>query len=234
MNNPTGVGSRGFKARLTWGALAFQIVGLLWLLALGGCSSTAPGEQEAGLVPESIAVAEATSAPETTSAPVAILETRATPEPDPTIAEPASPEETSGEVDTGRVTESGSALLVSALPIGGQTADPLAGTSWRWIAFRDMKQDFSVTGAYTIAFAGDGTVSVMADCNAGSGTYTVNGEAGLTISIHATTDAACPPGSLVDAFIENLNFAGLFTIDAGTLTVEIMADGGWMTFTADQ
>ena len=234
MNNSSDAGGRDFKARLIWGAPAFQIIGLLWLLALGGCSPTAPGGQEAESAAETVARVEATSAPMATSVPVTILEARATPEAGPTIARPPAPEVSSGEVDSGGVIESVSALLVSALPIGGQTADPLAGTSWRWIAFRDMKQDFSVTGTYTIAFAGDGTVSVVADCNTGSGTYAVNGEAGLTISIRATTDAACSPGSLADAFIENLNFAGLFTIDADTLTVEIMADGGWMTFTADR
>ena len=229
MNNANDAGGRDFKVRLNWGAPAFQIVGLLWLLALGGCSPTALGGQEAALAPGTAARVEATSAPMGTSVPVTILETEATPE-----AGTPAPGASSGEAATGGTIEPGSALLVSSLPIGGQTADPLAGTSWRWIAFRDMKQDFSVTGTYTIAFAGDGTVSVVADCNAGSGTYAVNGEAGLTISIRATTDAVCPPGSLGDAFIENLNFAGLFTIDADTLTVEIMADGGWMTFTADR
>ena len=124
---------------------------------------------------------------------------------------------------------------------GGATAtgplaatDPLAGTSWRWTYFRDMKQDFNVTGTYTIAFAGDGSVSVVADCNTGSGTYAVDGEAGLSISIRAVTSAACPAGSLGDTFIENLNFAGLFFIENGTLTIEIMADGGTMTFAASQ
>ena len=130
--------------------------------------------------------------------------------------------------DTG--TSTGGATATGPLVV----ADPLAGTSWQWTYFRDMKQDFSVTGTYTIAFAEDGSVSVAADCNTGSGTYAVDGEAGLSISIRAVTAAACPPGSLGDSFIDNLNFAGLFAIDNGTLTIEIMADGGTMTFVASQ
>lgn len=121
-----------------------------------------------------------------------------------------------------------------ATATGPSAADPLAGTSWQWTYFRDMKQDFNVTGTYTLAFAGDGSVSVTADCNSGSGTYAVDGEAGLSISIRAVTAAACAQGSLGDTFIENLNFAGLFSIDNGTLAIELMADGGTMTFTASQ
>ena len=97
-----------------------------------------------------------------------------------------------------------------------------------------MKQDFDVSGTYTVVFNSDGTVSVVADCNTGSGTYRIDGDAGITISIGAITAAACPAGSLGDSFVENLNFAGLFALGNGALTIEIMADGGTMTFAAMQ
>ncbi|MEZ4541789.1 MAG: META domain-containing protein [Chloroflexota bacterium] len=109
------------------------------------------------------------------------------------------------------------------------TTSPLADTVWQWTHFRDMKQDFNVTGAYTIAFNHDGTAAVVADCNSGSGTYQIIGDAGLNISILAVTAAACPAGSHSQTFIENLNFAGLFFINGGVLTIELMADGGTMT-----
>lgn len=111
-------------------------------------------------------------------------------------------------------------------------ADPLAGTSWQWTHFRDTKQDFDVSGTYTITFNADGTAAVVADCNTGSGTYEVFGGAGLSISIRAVTAAACPPGSLGQAFVENLNFAGLFAVNGNVLTIELMADGGTMTLVA--
>lgn len=111
-------------------------------------------------------------------------------------------------------------------------ADPLL-TTWQWTHFRDAKQDFDVTGTYTIAFNADGTAAVVADCNTGSGSYTVTGEQ-LNVSILAVTLAACPSGSLGGSFVEFLNQAGTFAISDGTLTIELMADGGAMTFVATQ
>ncbi len=115
----------------------------------------------------------------------------------------------------------------------GPSAAPLAGTIWRWATFRDAKQDYVVpaTSTYTLEFGDDGTVVVVADCNTANGTYTVNSDGTLTIAIRATTLAACPPDSLGDSFIEYLNQAGPFEVDeAGTLIIQLMADGGTMTF----
>ena len=90
------------------------------------------------------------------------------------------------------------------------------------------------TTDYTLVFNDDGTVNVVADCNVGAGTYTVNSDATLTIIVRATTDAACPPGSLGDSFVEYLNQAGPFEVDeAGALIIDLMADGGRMTFVAE-
>ncbi len=116
------------------------------------------------------------------------------------------------------------------------TAAPLAGVTWRWATFRDAKQDYLVpaTADYTLVFNDDGTVNVVADCNVGAGTYTVNSDATLTIVVRATTDAACPPGSLGDSFVEYLNQAGPFEVDdTGTLIIDLMADGGRMTFVSE-
>ncbi|MBP6016491.1 MAG: META domain-containing protein [Candidatus Promineofilum sp.] len=120
--------------------------------------------------------------------------------------------------------------LVATAEAAPATTPLLAETVWQWTHFRDMKQDFDVTGTYTIAFHNDGTVAVVADCNSGSGTYQIMGDAGLNISIQALTGAACPPGSLGQSFVESLNFAGLFFVNGGVLTIELMADGGTMTF----
>jgi heat shock protein HslJ len=112
-----------------------------------------------------------------------------------------------------------------------EAADPLAGSAWQWTHFRDAKQDFDVTGAYTITFNADGTVAVTADCNQANGSYRVAG-ADLTITIMATTAAACPVGSLGGSFVEYLNQAGTFVVADNTLSVDLMADGGTMAFVA--
>jgi heat shock protein HslJ len=131
-----------------------------------------------------------------------------------------------GEVETAAAGE------VETVAQPTPAADPLL-TTWQWTHFRDAKQDFDVTGTYTIAFNADGTASVVADCNTGSGSYNVNGEQ-LNVSILAVTLVACPSGSLGGSFVEFLNQAGTFAISDGTLTIELMADGGAMTFVAPQ
>lgn len=113
------------------------------------------------------------------------------------------------------------------------TGAPLSGAVWQWATFRDAKQDYAVpdTTDYTIVFNNDGTVNVVADCNNASGAYTINSDGTMTLSVRAMTRAACPEGSLSNSFIEYLNMAGPFEVDeAGVLTIELLADGGTMTF----
>lgn len=121
---------------------------------------------------------------------------------------------------------------------GGQTetADSLAGTSWRWFSFRDAKQAYDVpaTAEYTIAFNADGTINVVADCNSAFGNYTVNADGTLTVSVLGSTLVACPAGSLGGSFVEYLNQAGTFAISGSELTITLMADGGTMRFVPAQ
>lgn len=127
-------------------------------------------------------------------------------------------------------TDTGTGSGVDLTPSG----NPLAATVWQWLRFRDAKQDYDVSGDYTISFIDDETVSVVADCNQANGTYRID-DVGITISILASSLAACPAGSLGDSFIEYLNLAETFTIEAdGTLVINLMADGGTMTFGAMQ
>lgn len=112
--------------------------------------------------------------------------------------------------------------------------NPLAAAPWSWVHFRDAKQDYDVSGNYAIIFNNDGTVAVTADCNNGSGSYRLHEDNGLTISVSAITMAACPTGSLGGSFVEYLNQAGSYAVNNDILTIELMADGGTMTFAASQ
>ena len=82
----------------------------------------------------------------------------------------------------------------------GGAAAPLAGFR-RWATFRDAKQDYLVpaTTDYTLTFNDDGTVAVVADCNTGQGTYTVNSDGTLTIAVQLLTRANSGDTSVVKA-----------------------------------
>lgn len=133
--------------------------------------------------------------------------------------------------DGATMTFSNGGVAEQAQPVEPPAAAPdaLEGTTWQWVNFRDAKQDYSVEGPYTIQFLPGGQIAVVADCNNASGSYAVDGN-NVTISILVTTAAACAEGSLGGPFIEHLNFAGTYTIDGTTMLIDLMADGGTMTF----
>jgi heat shock protein HslJ len=86
---------------------------------------------------------------------------------------------------------------------------------------------------YTVQFRPDGSVGIRADCNRGVGEYTVEGS-GITFGPIATTLVLCPPDSLSDRFLKELNEVRSFVIDdsgaSDALVMSFMADGGMLRF----
>lgn len=107
----------------------------------------------------------------------------------------------------------------------------LTGTTWMWIGFNDPTQSVAVETPvnYTLVFNQDGTVNIKADCNNGSGSYSVEGNS-LKIEVGAMTRAMCPPESRSDDYIKYLNSAAIYFFKDGLLYIDLMADGGTMTF----
>lgn len=108
----------------------------------------------------------------------------------------------------------------------------LTGVVWQWQGsmYADgSQQAVADPTMYTVEFMADGTVAVLADCNRASGNYQVDSSA-LTIEILMMTKAACPPASLSDKFIQELNNAGTYVMDAGNLVINQKMDGGDMKF----
>ena len=65
---------------------------------------------------------------------------------------------------------------------------------WMWVSFSDSAdgaQDISEPDRYQIVLNDDGTISVQADCNMVSGTYSVDGSS-ISIELGPSTMAACP------------------------------------------
>ena len=77
---------------------------------------------------------------------------------------------------------------------------------WQWtsVTNRTTGETTTVTDPqnYTITFRADGTLSGKADCNSFTGTYSQAG--GFTITLGATTMAACAEGSLDQQYLELL------------------------------
>ena len=118
-------------------------------------------------------------------------------------------------------------------PLDSSTpAAEFADAEWQWQEFQSM--DGSATTVphpenYTLLFQADGTVRIQADCNRGSGSYSVE-QAILSISPGPLTRAACPPDSLSDRYLELLGFVASYAIEDGELYLSLMADGGLLRF----
>ncbi len=107
----------------------------------------------------------------------------------------------------------------------------LTGTSWQWVAMTTPVEQITVADPtkYTMEFLDAGVIGVTADCNTGSGSYEASGSQ-ISINITATTLALCPPESLSDQFIRNLNGAAIYFMQGENLFIDMFADSGTMEF----
>jgi heat shock protein HslJ len=130
--------------------------------------------------------------------------------------------------------EAGATVAAPAGEMAATTAKEatLTGQVWAWQSL-DMS-DGSITAVgnpeqYTVEFLENGTLRLLADCNAGGGTYTtVDGS--LTIEAAALTRMACPPGSLSNEYVARLNEVASYVIDGGQLFLNLRLDSGNVVF----
>ena len=113
-----------------------------------------------------------------------------------------------------------------------ESATALQSTPWQWVSYLD--QAVGVTTIpdpqnYVVSFLADGSIQVKADCNNATGTYASSGDS-LTIVFGAMTLAACPDGSRSDQFVLLLSSAAKYAITDNQLRIDLMADGGNLTF----
>jgi heat shock protein HslJ len=108
----------------------------------------------------------------------------------------------------------------------------ITGTVWHWeqTQYSDDRTEVPADpGSYFVQFREDGTLNVKADCNQKGGTYSLE-EGRLSIEITHSTMAACPDGSLEDAFVRGLSAAAIFFIRDGDLYLDLKYDSGTMRF----
>lgn len=115
---------------------------------------------------------------------------------------------------------------------GAVSAADIVGVTWNWVGFTDPVNgalDIPNPGNYTLELAPGSMAKVRADCNRGGGSYTVDGSS-IQINITTLTRAMCPPDSLGDQFVQNLNAARIFFMQDGNLFFDLFADSGTMEF----
>jgi heat shock protein HslJ len=124
-------------------------------------------------------------------------------------------------------------LAVSACSPTSEPGADLVGT-WRWTASQENQPPSQAVVppdvTYSLTFAADGTLQATVDCNTAGGGYTVDGS-NLTITLGATTLAACPNPDLDLLFTTYLGQVDSYAIAGDELTLSMADDIGTMTFT---
>jgi heat shock protein HslJ len=114
---------------------------------------------------------------------------------------------------------------------GGAVGADITGTVWMW---EETTTPTGVTSVddpekYTIELLPDGQFRVNADCNSGSGSYTL-GDGHVSFEFGPMTLAECEPGSLSDQFIQELNAAAIYFLEGEDLFIDLKFDSGTMRF----
>ena len=109
----------------------------------------------------------------------------------------------------------------------------LIGVTWQLVKFQggdDTLLRPDDKSKYTLAFGADGRLSARIDCNRASGAWKSPEKGRLEFSPMAITRAMCPPGSLHDHMVKQLQFVRSYLIKDGHLFLSLMADGGIYEF----
>lgn len=121
----------------------------------------------------------------------------------------------------------------AATGVADRVDSELAGTQWQLISIQSMNDTEEVPddpSNYTLAFGEDGTASLLADCNRGTGRYASEGPGQLTFGTFAVTTMECPPGSIGDVYVAQFNWVRSYVLEDGNLYLATMADGAIIGF----
>ena len=123
------------------------------------------------------------------------------------------------------------ALLVGCAPSG--SGSTLTGNTWEWTASTTTtpasQSVVPVPEDYTIEFKSNQTFDGKADCNQISGTWASTSGDGLTITLGASTAAACGPDSLDSTYLAGLAKTSMYVLEEDKLILTQGAEGT-MTF----
>ncbi|MCQ1536160.1 META domain-containing protein [Methanosarcina sp. KYL-1] len=146
-------------------------------------------------------------------------------------AEPVEPVEPAEPVET--IPEGAEPEGAEQAELGPISVDDITDIEWQWTEL----QEFDPTGQsvvpdpenYTLVFTPNDTYSIKADCNVGSGSYTLEGNT-LTLGAGPMTLAECGPESLYDQYVTLLSGVNSAAMEDGQLVLYTGDKGDRMFF----
>ena len=125
-------------------------------------------------------------------------------------------------------------ISVSIAACGGQESVQLVtDISWQWtqwVGTELVSQPVNPNPEnFTLILMADGSVSIQADCNMVSGSYSLDGSA-LSIELGMSTMAFCGEESLDQAYLGYLSSVEGYAIENGRLVLQLLNGAGSMTF----
>lgn len=113
------------------------------------------------------------------------------------------------------------------------TSEPITDITWQWISLNETNTATRTVNprpeSFTLVMEKDGTLGIYADCNLVGGTYKLRGSS-LTFTLGASTLAYCGDESLDMLFTEMLGKVSGYSVEGGTLLLELEDGAGTMTF----
>lgn len=115
-----------------------------------------------------------------------------------------------------------------------QAGTSLTGVLWGWTEVTETQPASQSIipdpENYTLVFQPDGGLQVLADCNSGFGSFTVDGET-MSIEIGVLTSAICGPESVSSLFLDLLERVGTYELSQEELVLNLAEAEGTMRFT---
>lgn len=163
--------------------------------------------------------------------------TNATSTPTPAVTDVPDATDGTTPIMTGNETQN-ETVAPATSATGTPTAAPatLTNTTWQWQALEagSNRTVIDDRAQYTVVFRPNGTLAFRADCNTGTGTFTVNGSA-LNLAPGAITLAYCGEKSKDQLFLASLMRATAYEIDdSGNLLLTLDEPGTTLLFAAEK
>jgi heat shock protein HslJ len=115
-----------------------------------------------------------------------------------------------------------------AAPVTG-VITPIGAWQWESLISSAEKVAVNQPERYKLQLQAGGKAQVLADCNRGQASYSLDGRS-FSIKITGVTRAACPAGSLSGRYLKALQTAVGQRVRGENLFLDLPADGGTMKF----